>query len=116
MSLTSCDDDDEDGVNNGLVGIWASQEDIDEGHNYIFVIKLTDDGNGIEGDYDVLEEKYDWDYDETFRWSIDKDKLYIHEFGGNKDDNSTCSYRIEGNKFILYRYEDSDPEIYVRWK
>ncbi len=112
MSLTSCDDDDEDGVNNGLVGIWASQEDIDEGHNYIFVIKLTDDGNGIEGDYDVLEEKYDWDNSETFRWSADNDKIYI-EYNGETD---ACSYKIDGNKFILYRYEDSDPEIYVRWK
>lgn len=110
-TFSSCGDDDDDEPGNGsqnLVGIWGSQEDIEDGYTTIFAVKLNSDGTGEDGEWDMDSRTFDGE-GYLWRWRVDGSQIEITEPDGDSRwesftlsaDGNSCS--IGGDVMVRVR-------------
>ena len=82
MGFTACSDDDDDEPNGGsaICGVWASVEDIEEGYDPVFAIKIMSNGTGQDGEWSISRQEYSSD-EECWNWRVDGNTMYISEDG-----------------------------------
>lgn len=87
-AFTSCDDDDHDGDDDAreLYGVWADYAEYQTAVNSpssatdVFAVKLTSDGLGYDGHWDMATKSFSTTEDAWF-WSADDDWLYMEVDG-----------------------------------
>lgn len=111
--FVSCsDDDDEKSGDSSIVGTWLLSLPDEDGEVWYCQYHFKSDGTfeGKDwGESGVYEEPANYEF--TGNWSTDGDKLTL-KFQG--DSSETYRYSLDGDKLIIYDYEEPGPNVFVR--
>lgn len=111
--LASCGDDDEDDLTmTGMVGIWVSLEDIEDGENPAYAIELRANGTGRPGEYNLVNGKFTSGMPYG-RWWMDGDIFYNEMWGGETEGQRVS---LSGDKLTSYYDDGRVDEVFVRMK
>ncbi len=111
VNFTSCSDDDDEG---SIVGTWMLMIQEEDGQ-WFCQYNFKSDGSLQVKDWSS-EDVEPSSYEATGKWSVAGDILTITVDEGEEGENWTEAYRfkLDGNKLIIYDYEEDGPNVFVR--
>ena len=113
-AFISCSGDDEEPVNNSIVGTWRLSLSYSAGVCWYCQYHFMSDGTLEVKDWESTEKEPTFYPDKGF-YSISNSDISL-TFYGLDFDAYTVTYRfaIDGNKLIMYDYEVDGPNIFYR--
>ena len=107
FGVASCDDDDEPC---SLVGVW--QLALPDGYDLIWYCQydLQPDGTFFVKDW-TSDEYEPVNYEAYGRWMISGNTIYLQFSNG---DTEVYDFTFEGDRLIIYDYDEPGPNIFIR--
>lgn len=110
MAFTSCGDDDDEPDNKSIAGTWLLSLPESDGEYWYCQYAFKSDGTFQVKDWSTPSEEPS-SYEGSGTWSVSNDKLTL----SFTDENSeTYRFSLDGNKLIIYDYENPGPNVFVR--
>ena len=110
IAFTSCSDDDDEPENNSIVGTWLLSLPESDGEYWYCQYAFKTDGSFDVKDWSTPS-KEPSSYEASGTWSVSNDMLTL-KF--TDEDPETYRFSLEGNKLIIYDYEDPGANVFVR--
>lgn len=113
-TMTACgddDDDDDDSSYGAYVGVWASLDDIEDGYDQPFAIKLSGDHKGVDGYWDTDARKFVGTSD-AWSWSVNGDVITVMDADGESD--GSFRFVLSADQKTATQYDGEDMCRYVR--
>lgn len=110
MALTSCSDDDDEPASNSIVGTWRLSLKESDGRFWYCQFNFKSDGTFEAKDWNS-ESKEPSSYEWKGTYALSNSFITI-KFDGEGEE--TYSYSIEGNKLIIYDYDEYGPNEFFK--
>lgn len=117
LGVTSCSDDEDVKVpENAIVGTWRLTLWEAESHkNWYCQHEYKSDGTLLFKSW-YQDEQQPSSYEGNGKWTIDGNILYLEFNGASGVERENYRFSIEGDKLIIYDYDDPGPNEFYRIK
>lgn len=102
--LTACGDDDDETSVSDFVGVWAFDDEIEDGYTECGALQFNSDGTGTEGEWDTSKKKFTASKNYSFTWAISGSKIIIYY--PKYEETWISNFILSGKK--LYMWEDDE--------
>ncbi len=110
MAFTSCSDDDDEPASNSIIGTWRLSLKESDSEFWYCQYNFKSDGTLQVKDWSS-ESKEPSSYEAKGTYTISNSFITIKIYG---EDEETYRFSIEGNKLIIYDYDDDGPNEFYR--
>lgn len=110
MAFNSCSNDDDEPASNGIVGTWRLALKESDGEFWYCQYNFKSDGTFEVKDWTSRYEEPS-SYEAKGTYTISNSFITIKVDGEGEE---TYRYSLEGNKLIIYDYEDDGPNEFYR--
>ncbi|MBD5229461.1 MAG: hypothetical protein HDS69_05425 [Bacteroidales bacterium] len=114
MAFTSCSDDDDEPVGNNIVGTWRLSLKEDDGGFWYCQYNFKSNGTLEVKDWSS-EQKEPSSYEAKGTYTV-SDSFITLKIDDEEEGTYEETYRfsIEGNKLIIFDYEDDGPNVFYK--
>lgn len=110
MAFISCSDDEDEPEKDSIVGTWLLSQPESDGEYWYCQYNFKSDGTFEVKDWSTPSEEPS-SYEASGAWSVSNDYLTLKFID---EDPETYRFSLDGNKLILYDYEEPGANVFVR--
>lgn len=111
MAFTSCSDDDDEPAGNSVVGTWRLSLKESDGEFWYCQYNFKSNGTLEVKDW-ISESNEPSSYEDQGTYTVTGSFITIKIDG--EDDEETYRFSREGNKLIIYDYEEDGPNVFYK--